>query len=90
MLCRTAPQLSITEAAHVGDRGLGQKCSDIEAVPLCGEHHRTGKEAHHVLGKRFWEYHRLGRELMITVYHAAFEAETGISIIHVAQLRKLC
>lgn len=26
-------------AAHVGVRGLGQKCPDREAVPLCRKHH---------------------------------------------------
>jgi hypothetical protein len=53
------------EAAHVGPRGLGQKCPDRQAVPLCREHHRTGKTAHHVLGKAFWQYHGLSREEVI-------------------------
>lgn len=28
------------EAHHMGGRGLGQKCSDLETVPFCAEHHR--------------------------------------------------
>jgi hypothetical protein len=31
------------EACHTGPRGLGQKASDYTCVPLCAEHHRTGK-----------------------------------------------
>jgi hypothetical protein len=56
------PQKTRTEAAHVGKRGLGQKCSDYETLPLCGEHHRYGVSAIHVLG-RFWEaYHQISVE----------------------------
>jgi hypothetical protein len=50
-----------TEAAHVGQRGISQKSSDREAIPLCAQHHRLGKDSHHVLGKRFWEHHGLDR-----------------------------
>jgi predicted nucleic acid binding AN1-type Zn finger protein len=28
------------EAHHAGERGLGQKCSDRETIPLCAAHHR--------------------------------------------------
>lgn len=31
----------VVEAAHMGARGLGQKCSDREAGPLCVRHHRA-------------------------------------------------
>lgn len=27
-------------AHHMGERGLGQKCSDLETVPFCERHHR--------------------------------------------------
>lgn len=47
------------EAAHTGPHGLGQKSSDYTAIPLCQSHHRTGKAAHHVLGRRFAEHHGL-------------------------------
>lgn len=42
------------EAAHTGDRGLGQKASDFNAIPLSAEWHRTGKTAHHA-GARLFE-----------------------------------
>ncbi len=63
------------EAAHVGDRGLGQKCSDREAIPLCPTHHRIGTDSHHRLGKKFWEHHGLDRDMLIQQYNAAYEAQ---------------
>ncbi len=69
-------QVSPTEAAHVGLRGLGQKCSDREALPLCAqEHHRTGPESAHVLGKRFWIIHNLDRGALISEANALYEKE---------------
>ena len=58
-------QKSFTECAHVGRRGLSQKCSDRESLPLCALHHRFGVESHHRLGKRFWQAHRLNRAALI-------------------------
>lgn len=47
-------------------RGLSQKCSDFEAIPLCAEHHRREyPESHHALGKRFWERWQIDRESVI-------------------------
>lgn len=40
------------EAAHTGPRGLGQKSSDLSAIPLCRQHHRTGTDSLHCLGPR--------------------------------------
>lgn len=57
-------QANPTEAAHVGSRGVGQKCSDYETIPLCSYHHRTGPEAHHVIGKAFWEHHGIDRDAL--------------------------
>ncbi len=68
-----AEQTTVTEAAHCGDRGLSQKCSDREALPLCGEHHRTGKFSHHILGKRFWQHHGLDKDVLIAEYNRLFE-----------------
>ena len=52
-----------SECAHVGERGLGQKCSDYITMPLCVKHHERGyPESHHALGKRFWEYHLIDRD----------------------------
>lgn len=53
------------EVAHVGARGMSQKCSDFETLPLCVAHHREGPEAHHVLGKKFWDHHQLDRDKLI-------------------------
>ena len=66
-------QLGATEAAHIGQRGFAQKSSDRETIPLCGRHHRWGKDAHHVLGKHFFERHGLNREELIRSLNAAYE-----------------
>lgn len=73
-------QQARTEAAHVGDRGLGQKCSDYEALPLCEWHHRTGKASAHVLGKLFWQYHQINRDEELARYQCWYEAETSRTI----------
>jgi len=62
-----------TEAAHVGQRGIGQKCSDRETVPLCAWHHRLGPESHHKLGKKFWEHHGIDRATLIRELNALYE-----------------
>lgn len=67
-------QLSPTEAAHVGVRGLRQKCSDRETLPMCGElHHRLGKASHHVLGKLFFIFWGIDRDELIQAHNAAFD-----------------
>jgi len=58
-------QSSRTEAAHVGVRGLGQKSSDRETIPLCREHHRLGPHSIHRLGKHFWEHHGIDKDALI-------------------------
>lgn len=54
------------EAAHTGPHGLGQKSSDLSAIPLCARHHRTGNDSYHKLGpSKFAEVHRLSiREIV--------------------------
>lgn len=48
------------EASHTGPHGLGQKSSDLSAIPLCHKHHRTGRDSYHKLGaRRFAEVHNL-------------------------------
>ncbi len=69
-------QTSPTECAHVGRRGLSQKCPDCESLPLCAiEHHRVGPESHHKLGKRFWGFHGLDRVALIRELQALYEVE---------------
>lgn len=56
-VCRTRWHV---EAAHTGPHGLGQKSSDLSAIPLCARHHRTGNDSYHNLGpSKFAEVHRL-------------------------------
>lgn len=66
------------EAAHIGEiRGLRQKCSDREAIPLCVDHHRNGPVSHHVLGKTFFLYWSFNRKELINKYNERYEAERG-------------
>jgi hypothetical protein len=72
-------QQSPTECAHVGRRGLSQKCPDYESLPLCAvEHHRIGPGSHHKLGKRFWGFHGLDRAELIAELQALYRAQGGI------------
>jgi hypothetical protein len=71
--------LSRIEAAHVGQRGLGQLCPDRECLPLCVWHHTEGPHSHHVLGKKFWAHWRLNRFALIAEFNARYEQATGIS-----------
>jgi len=73
-----------TELAHVGLRGLGQKCDPREVMPLCCLHHTSGAYAHHRLGKRFWEFHGLEMRRVVREYLDRYESETGISLASVA------
>jgi hypothetical protein len=58
----------LMDVAHVGVRGIGQKCSGWEVIPLCRKHHRRGfPVSHHTLGKRFWKVHNLDRVQSIRV-----------------------
>jgi hypothetical protein len=50
------------EAAHVGSRGMGQKCSDLETIPLCQLHHR---EQHRIGLKGFVEKYKLDLKLIL-------------------------
>jgi hypothetical protein len=38
------------EAAHTGAHGIGQKASDLDALPMCHACHRTGPAAYHKIG----------------------------------------
>jgi hypothetical protein len=62
-----------TEAAHVGERGLSQKCSDYETLPLCAGHHRIGRQSHHVLGRKFWEHHGINKPEILSGYMKLFK-----------------
>jgi hypothetical protein len=68
-------QETCTEAAHVGDRGLRQKCSDRETIPLCAWHHRLSPSSHHRLGRLFWVFHKITKAKLIAELHAKYERE---------------
>lgn len=65
------------ECAHVGIRGMGQKCSDYDTLPLCSAHHVQGPESHHVLGRRFWTVWGLDRTSLIEKYQQEYLAAGG-------------
>lgn len=75
-------QRTFTEVAHVGTRGLSQKCSDRETLPLCVIHHRTGPDAHHKLGRRFWTYHGLDRDAFLKYFNDRYEARKQHDLQH--------
>lgn len=79
IVCRDKGNLqeTRTEAAHCGDRGLGQKCSDRETIPLCAWHHRIGPESQHVLGKGFWTHHGLEKDKLFAQLQAVFNISGG-------------
>lgn len=64
-----------SECAHTGSRGMSQKASDHDCVPLCGDHHRKLPGSYHASAKTFFERHNLPRLELIcalrTVYRKA-------------------
>ena len=64
-----------SEAGHTGPHGLSQKSHDRSAIPLCGEHHRTGKASYERLGKKFWVFWGLDRIELTKELVARYEAE---------------
>lgn len=67
-------QATRTEIAHVGERGLSQKCPDRETIPLCVWHHRTGPESAHRAGVRFWQIWGLDKDELIRVLNERYDA----------------
>lgn len=57
------------EAAHTGRRGMKQKAADETALPMCVNAHRTGKYAHHRLGKNFWSFWGLDKAKLIQSFN---------------------
>lgn len=64
-----------TDPAHVGERGMGEKCPDREAIPLCPRHHRRQfPQSHHSLGKGFWLFHELDKAEQIKKYNDLYDS----------------
>lgn len=70
---RVRGYLGTIEAAHVGQRGLSQKCPDRETLPLCVVHHRLGPNAVHVLGRNFWNRWKLDRYELIAGFNRRYD-----------------
>jgi hypothetical protein len=78
-VARGMVQQSRTEIAHVGLRGLRQKCSHWEVLPICTIHHARGfPTSHHSLGKRFWSFHGLDRVESMSVLRERYFGLTAI------------
>jgi hypothetical protein len=77
LFLRRTVQCGRTEVAHVGLRGLGQRCKDRDAMPLGSGHHRTLKDAAHVLGKKFWAYHGIDKNEALEMLRRIYKEETG-------------
>lgn len=71
-------QATRTEAHHAGPRAYGTKVPNSQAVPLCREHHREGKHAVHVIGKRFWTANSIDMASEIERLNSEWESEAGI------------
>jgi len=64
--CSVCRATRTVEAAHTGPHGLGQKSSDLSAIPLCARHHRCGDDSYHRLGpRRFAEVHHLDIRVVV-------------------------
>lgn len=73
--------VSKVEVAHVGLRGLSQKCDPWQVIPLCKVHHSRGfPGSHHVLGKRFWNFHGLDRYELIREFKARYFSLIGQAV----------
>lgn len=64
--CSVCHRTRGVEAAHTGPHGLGQKASDLSAIPLCARHHGSGEGSYHRLRPRkFAEVHQLNIPAMV-------------------------
>lgn len=73
-------QESKTEHAHVGDdKGMSQKCSDLDALPLCGfAHHREGPTSIHKNPRgQFFLIHGIDRDAFIAKFCEAYDLEVS-------------
>jgi hypothetical protein len=78
--CAVCGSRNRVQVAHVGMRGLAQLSNGWEVLPLCPKHHERGfPTSHHVLGKRFWSFHRLDRYAAIRMYRLRYCGLTGLS-----------
>jgi hypothetical protein len=70
------------EAAHFGPRGLGQKSSDLTALPLCRWCHRTGPESYHKLGPvKFSLVHGIDIDSLAQIFNQFFQKHSDRVLI---------
>lgn len=81
--CCVSGRTFCVEAAHVGRRGMGQKCSDFETIPLNALYHR---EQHRIGLRAFQRIYELdipavlaliNRKPRITVWDGRYLAQWG-------------
>jgi hypothetical protein len=71
------------EFAHVGGRGLSQRCADKYGMPLGRWHHQHvtipggGPESHHTLGRKFFARHGIDRDAVLEILWKLYREETG-------------
>ncbi len=63
------------EAAHTGDRALGRKAKDRQAIPLCPYHHTTGPHCYHRGRRAFEAFHGLDIAALIQELNAWYDRE---------------
>ncbi len=92
LICKRHP----VEAAHIrmgskrhGKRqtGTAERPSDMWTLPLCSEHHRTSKQAQHVIGEElFWKRRGINPfEVALSLY-CADSLEVMLEIVTVINL----
>jgi hypothetical protein len=92
--CSVCPRDRTIEAAHVGHRGLSQKSSDRETVPLCSLHH---KEQHRIGLKRFARDYNLDIPTMLRalnhrprIFAGLYRSLYGVERFYFAEYRDEC
>ena len=67
------------EAAHtnaLGPRGMGQKTTDLSAVPLCSGHHREYPDSYHRLGEQgFSRAHGIDLQELVLLLQGRFRQQ---------------
>jgi len=81
--CCACGRLWGIEFAHTGARGLSQKASDLDGIPLCRKScHERGPKSYHVLGRiQFERVHRISiRTIIATLQYKAAVCGIDLSV----------
>jgi hypothetical protein len=64
------------EVAHIGDRGLSNRCPDRQTGPFCTTHHRDDRLGMHGrLGKNYWKHYGLNRDELIAELNRKYDLQ---------------